>query len=142
MLPAASTAADSGLANCAAVPVPFRKPEVLPASVVTCRVETSVNRVSSAPVKLAATESVGASFTAASVIVTVAAAEEAVPSEAVTEKVFAPFSFAAGTYVRFGKSASGITWAAVTVVPESFSSPVAGKVATVMLTSAGLSVSV
>ena len=40
---------------------------------------------------------VGASFTAAKVIVTVAAGEESVPSEAVTEKVFSPFSFAAGT---------------------------------------------
>ena len=40
---------------------------------------------------------VGASFTGAKVIVTVAAAEGDVPSEAVTVKVFAPFSFAAGT---------------------------------------------
>jgi hypothetical protein len=39
----------------------------------------------------------GASFTAARVIVTVAAAEESAPSDAVTVKVFAPFSFAAGT---------------------------------------------
>ena len=39
----------------------------------------------------------GASFTAAKVIVTVAVAEEVVPSDAVTVKVFAPFSFAAGT---------------------------------------------
>jgi len=43
------------------------------------------------------TARVGASFTAAKVIVTVAVAEESPPSEAVTVKVFAPFSFAAGT---------------------------------------------
>jgi len=87
------------------------------------------------------TARVGASFTAAKVIVTVAVAEESPPSEAVTVKVFAPFSFAAGTYVRFGKFAAVITWPAVTLVPESFSRPVAGKVATVMLTSAVLSAS-
>ena len=52
---------------------------------------------------------VGASFTAAKVIVTVAATEESAPSDAVTVKVFVPFSFAAGTYVRFGKSAAAIT---------------------------------
>jgi hypothetical protein len=39
----------------------------------------------------------GASFAAAKVIVTVAVAEESAPSDAVTVKVFAPFSFAAGT---------------------------------------------
>ena len=67
---------------------------------------------------------------------TVAAAVASAPSEAVTVKVFAPFSFAAGTYVRFGKLAKGITWLALTLLPESFSRPVAGKVATVILTSA------
>jgi hypothetical protein len=94
------------------------------------------------PVALKLIPITGTSFTAAKFIVTVAAAEEAVPSDAVTVKVFAPFSFAAGTYVRFGKFAAVITWPAVTLVPESFSTPVAGKVATVMLTRAVLSTSV
>ena len=84
----------------------------------------------------------GTSFTAAKVIVTVAADEEAVPSVAVTVKVFAPFSFATGTYVKFGKLAKGITWPAVTLVPESFSTPVAGTLTTVMLARAVLSASV
>ena len=79
---------------------------------------------------------IGASFTAAKVIVTVAAAEDSVPSDAVTVKVFAPFSFAAGKYVRYCKFAAVITWFTATLLPESFSVPVAGKVATVMLTSA------
>jgi hypothetical protein len=81
----------------------------------------------------------GASFTAARVIVTVAAAEETAPAEAVTEKVFALPSFAADTSVRFSKFAPVITWFAVTLVPESFRQPVAGKVATVMLARAVLS---
>ena len=89
-----------------------------------------------------ATANTGTSSTAVRFIVTVAADEEAVPSVAVTVKVFAPFSFAAGTYVRFGKLAKGITWLAVTLTFESFSTPVAGKVATVMLASAVLSASV
>jgi hypothetical protein len=84
---------------------------------------------------------VGASFTAARVSVTVAVAEESAPSDAVTVKVFVPFAFAAGTYVRFGKLAQAITWLAVTFTFKSFSVPVAGKVATVILTSAVLSAS-
>lgn len=43
---------------------------------------------------------------------------------------------AAGSYVSAPRLAAGITWAAVTAVPESFSVPVAGSVATVMLASA------
>ena len=50
-----------------------------------------------APVAPAGSAKFGASFTAVKVIVTVAAAEERLPSEAVTVKVFAPFSFVAGT---------------------------------------------
>jgi hypothetical protein len=49
------------------------------------------------PVALRLTAITGASFTAAKVIVTVAAAEESAPSDALTVKVFAPFSFAAGS---------------------------------------------
>ena len=94
------------------------------------------------PVALRLITITGASFAAAKVIVTVAVAEESPPSEAVTVKVFAPFSFAAGTYVRFGKLAKEITWLALTLLPESCSTPVAGKVATVMLASAELSGSV
>ena len=97
-LPAASTAAANGLPNCAAVPVPSMKPASLPASVVTCSVESNGNRVSSAPVKLVDMERTGASFAAATATCTWAALAEAkAPSHALIVNAFrVPLAFAAG----------------------------------------------